>query len=95
MDQLSSTYRLCPDVLIKRWGNEAVVFHSASSDLYHLDEFSTCILARLDKQTLSHAQLIDAIQSHYQVDNLDQLKQQLTDKLNNFIRSDLVEIETI
>ena len=87
-------YQLSQDILIRHWPDEdnAIAFHTRSSNIFCLDPYAYGIVSLLGKEPLSLKQLEDRMLQQYEFKQPEQLPQQLAAKLNELIDSDLVDV---
>ena len=86
-------YQLSNQILIQHWPGEdnAIAFHSRSSNIFNLDPYTYSILSLIRTQPLTIVEIEACIRDRYHVDQPEQLHDQLYLKLDELIDSDLVE----
>ncbi len=78
-------------LLIKQWGDNAIVYHSKSGETHQLNDIGTAALLKIQQQPVSIEALANHINNYYEVENPGELTIRLQRLIKEFEMLGLIE----
>ena len=79
------------ELLIEQWGDDAIVYNPLSGETHQLNDFSVSVLEQMLKKHFTVDSLIEEVCRSFELENNTEIKNILTQLLNNFDQIGLIE----